>query len=89
MQNNQSTNINSRLKRKHQMKPQKNVSQLWKETMIIDSNQQPKRNENGELIITYEKLQDDILFDIDLSTLHSFGAKNMVLIQRASTPTKK
>ena len=94
MQNNQNSlnyqqiDINTRLKRKPVIKQQKKRSQLRNETIIIDANEKTKRNDHGELIITYEKLQDDIVFDIDLCSLHTYGAKNMVLIERSPTPTQ-
>ena len=92
MQNNKQKDfVSNRIqtKRKTQTKQNKQTkrSQLTQESYIIDANKTPSRNTKGELMITYEKLQDDIIFDIDLECLHQMGAKNMVLIERSQTPT--
>ena len=89
MQNIKNNDIfGNRLKRKmNNNAKQMKRSQLTEESYIIDANKKPSRNNKGELMITYEKLQDDIVFDIDLSTLHQFGANNMVLVDRTSTPS--
>ena len=48
-----------------------------------------KKNITNSTFLYVDKLfrDNDIVFDIDLLTLHQFGANKMVLVERAATPT--
>ena len=67
-----------------QRRQKKSVKQTGKRSMLCQ--EQPvevkEQIEKKPFVVMYEKMEDDIVFDIDMLTLHTYGSKDMVLVQK-------
>ena len=67
-----------------QRRQKKCVKQTGKRSMLNQEQtvEVKEQIEKKPFVVMYEKMEDDIVFDIDLVTLHTYGSKDMVLVQK-------